>query len=518
MCRPVVAECKFIAHTALSLLLGKVRSTPSRLMSRNKKFLSLQMTAQCGLHLLSSTETSISENDLFAMLTYVKNRCAKHLQLFVGSQTINAPGSITNRFASKTSASCYVLTAHLDNNSMFGLIGGVVKGEVDSLCCALPQAIQISCDFLYHAVHVLQLSVQEVAIPFIIVAGGEVQFGAVYSLEHEFYPVPILITPPMSLYHLGAVYPVLEGLVDYVDNYLMKLNVRVRVLTAKKSLLYLNPRHYFLKPLQLFFNQSVYAHHRLHQLLALFDALFACEALRSIVVFPVGFIAFPDRSNSVREFLGDSMINGLEKVLGQQLIKRARVAPLDENIAGQKRNVPSSNYKSSKRQRNTSDMDDRSASASDRSASDYEDTSAPLPGGYPIIVYPRLDVTWQMAGTTNIESGESVVNVPETHRKGFYGKVCDAVQLMAGAGVCHLDMRLSNIFFRVDNDEVQIKIIDFDFAHSQDHVLPKVFLNLIDSTTNAYPPNIDVAGNAWQQFMLRALHDALGLVSTDAES
>lgn len=517
MCRPVVADYRFLGHAGLSLLMDKVRSTPTHRLAKDKAFTSLQMTAQCGLNRPSATETAVTKYDLLALLTYVKNRSTKAEHLAVGPPARTLPGSFAYRFASKKSESDSVLTAQRGDNSIFGLIGGEVKGELDSLFCALPQAIQIACDFLFHAVHVLQLSVTEVAIPFVVVAGGEVQFGAVYSLEHEFYPVPILMTPPLSLNFLDAVYSVLEGLVDYVDNHLMSLPVERLMCNVKPpSLLRLNRSRYFLKPLQLFINPYVYAHGRLHRLLAvwLFDKLFACEALRSIVVFPVGFIGFPGRHDPVRGFLGDVMIERLETSIGKQLIDRVRVAPFEkEEIAGQKRKASSSDRQPSKR-RNPSDVD-RNANGSDRTASEYEDTPGSLPSGFPIVVYPRLGSPWRMAGTTDVETGVSEVYVPETHREAFYGKVRDAVGLMARAGVCHLDIGLSNVFFRVEDDEVQIKLIDFDFAHAQDHVFPKLFTHLISHTINAYPRTIDEAGDAWQRFMLRALRDALGLEVTD---
>lgn len=81
-----------------------------------------------------------------------------------------------------------------------GLIGGEAKGELDSSNAALAQAIQVSCDFLFHAVHVLKFDVNDVAIPFVVLCGGVVQFRAVYSLTKEFYPVPVLLTPPLNLY------------------------------------------------------------------------------------------------------------------------------------------------------------------------------------------------------------------------------------------------------------------------------------------------------------------------------
>lgn len=71
---------------------------------------------------------------------------------------------------------------------------------MDSPNAALAKAIQGSHDFLYRAVRVLNVPINDVAIPFVVLCGGLVQFGAVYSPTQEFYPVPVLVTPPLHLY------------------------------------------------------------------------------------------------------------------------------------------------------------------------------------------------------------------------------------------------------------------------------------------------------------------------------
>lgn len=104
------------------------------------------------------------------------------------------------------------------------------------------------------------------------------------------------------------------------------------------------------------------------------------------------------------------------------------------------------------------------------------------------------------------------MNVPLQHRASFYDKVRRVVDLMAEAGVCHLDVRLNNLFYHVEqNGEVNIKVIDFDFAWLMDHQLPELFREWIDNTYNAFPKNVNVAGREWLNPMMAALRTALGL-------
>lgn len=85
-------------------------------------------------------------------------------------------------------------------------------------------------------------------IPVIIVSGGTVQFGAVYFLEHIFYPLSVFLTPSLSLYQLRDVQlnPVLQADLTVLS---MPCTQR-RHMGPSMSLLTLNIDKYFFKPLQ----------------------------------------------------------------------------------------------------------------------------------------------------------------------------------------------------------------------------------------------------------------------------
>lgn len=320
MCRPAVADYQFIDHPGLSTLIHCLKSTPSLAMADNADFLSLQMAATLGLCTPSSTEFGTVTHDLGVLLGYIRKRC-ECFRIENTSLQMHSPLAFEVRFATSRSVSdrsLYVTRV----NSLVGLIGGEAKGEADAPNTAMSQAIQVSCDFLFHAVHVLGIPVTEAVIPFLVVCGGLVQFGAVYSLASEFYPVPVLLTEPMPVCPKTELYLVLEGLATYVRTHMLTWSSYPRV-CLPKNLLRLRTAGYFFKPLQLFGQNRLFAGHQLRQLLGVFDALYKCEALRTSVVFPVGFIGFPGPDPATTTFPGEQFRSGLESAIGSQLLGRA---------------------------------------------------------------------------------------------------------------------------------------------------------------------------------------------------
>eukprot|EP01033_Poteriospumella_lacustris_P014477 gene14477-10351_t len=390
------------------------------------------------------------------------------------------------------------------------------------------QAIPVACDFLFHAVHVLGVPVTEAAIPFVVLGGGLVQFGAVYSLASEFYPVPVLLTEPMPVRTKTELYLVLEGLATYIRTHMLTWSYP-RV-CLPNNLLRLRTAGYFFKPLQLFGQNRLFAGHQLRQLLGVFDALYKCEALRTSVVFPVGFIGFPGRDPATTS---ERFRSGLERAIGSEMLERAAfesaASPTCEMSSKRKATSsgssdeggPKKKKKQMKQKQPTVASDDTDSDRiADNASHDSEKAQSaadvPLPPGYPIVVYPRLEESrWRFAGTTYFVEGVppcSTVDVPRQYRASFYDKVCRVVDLMAEAGVCHLDVRLNNLFYRVEeNGEVNIKVIDFDFAWRMNHQLPAVFREWIDDTRNAFPKNVHVAGRQWLNPMMAALRTALEL-------
>ena len=468
-------------------------------MKNNAGFQSLRMAAQCGMRLPSASEFDTGTHVLSDLMLYLRGRCDCPRMESPSAET-RTPSGFAMRFASQRSFSDGCLYMTREDGSFVGLIGGDAKGEADAPCTAMAQAIQVSCDFLFHAVHVLGVPVTEAAIPFVVLGGGLVQFGAVYSLASEFYPVPVLLTEPMPVYPKTELYLVLEGLATYIRTQMLTWPPDRRVSPSPNHLLRLRTAGYFFKPLQLFGQHPSHADHQLRLLFSWFDALHACEALRHVVVFPVGVIGYPAAGDAdATAFLGTRFRRTLDTVIGEQLLRRV------ELLSGWEPCEVSDT-------RTTTSSSPRRASAS--AAPDASAVGA-LPPGYPIVVYPRLEGSWQIAGVTYLDtctlSQTSMVSVPSEYRAAFWDEVCRVASLMAEAGVCHLDMRLSNLFYRVEHGKVRVKVIDFDFAWRMDHRLPGVFRQWIDDTYNAFPKDIDVAGSAWSDAMMAAMRTALTL-------
>lgn len=165
-----------------------------------------------------------------------------------------------------------------------GLIGGEAKGELDSPNAALAKAIQVSHDFLYRAVRVLNVPINDVAIPFVVLCGGLVQFGAIYSPTQEFYPVPVLVTPPLHLYSnvrgVGRACNLCTLAHAALVTYATGGSTQTALATADGALL----RQVLA---------AVCSESRLCAPCVLHQLLYACEALQHVVVFPIGFIGYP---------------------------------------------------------------------------------------------------------------------------------------------------------------------------------------------------------------------------------
>ena len=86
--------------------------------------------------------------------------------------------------------------------------------------------------------------------------------------------------------------------------------------------------------------------------------------------------------------------------------------------------------------------------------------------GHPIILYRKLDATWLLA-----EELESQTNDVKT---SFLIELTRLLGVFFAAGVVHMDIRLSNIFFKVqDCSTVSIVVIDWDDALMRDAIIPE---------------------------------------------
>ena len=441
-------------------MISRLNQEPKSLPKSNLDFLSMYSTI--ATYLTTGTEERYMRENLNRIIGYVKARTASYIdgtkyQLETNVGTTGTVNGMKLKFASSKSKSETILYAR---GFLFDvvLLGSEAKGEDDSHHVAVNQAIQCSSDALYHMVHRLNGNVKTSAIPFLIVAGGELQIGVVYSLEHKFYPVPLHLFGPISLlFQPDVAYKYLEGISSYLGEFLLTQNyfpVTSNVEAAPLRLTLLDPPVYFYKPLQIFFQSSLYAFARLQQLLHVFDSLFESVKLRSVIVFPVGFIGYPSReaafSSSIRDYLNH--------VIHPSLFDRAKIGSIT-----QAKYTSSRKSEGSKKRKINSESDVSASSDQSTSSAESNDASTKLPDGYPILVYPYLNPNmWKIAGQLNGDDRfQWDVNIAEEYRQAFYDKVKEVVHQMAEAGVCHLDIRLSNIFFRIDqtSQNIEIKLI-----------------------------------------------------------
>lgn len=496
-------------------------------------FLMLKSVIRTHHNLVVSTGTEIlyMQSNLDSILEFVRKRTASYPSDYTLKTNKVNVANMKLVFATIKSESETIVSALLQSTTFeVGLLGSEAKGEDQSLLVALNQAIHCSCELLYNMVHKLDANVEKVAVPFLLVAGGHLQIGVVYSLAHKFYPVPLLLTGPISLHHqMNDAYHYLEALASYLGEYLLAQSYRVVPGSGtEQAPLRLTNNHdapcYFFKPLQLFFKTSLGAVARFQDLLYIFDCLFESEELQDIVVFPVGFIGYPAEASTfaanIRAYLDD--------IIDPMLIDRVKLVGMDQPIyrsfAKSSSVEVGTSSKNAKRKR-TSGSDTANANVGETERSDQlvGSDSAPvredslrrkrLPDGYPIVVYPFLDSNvWTQAGELYRDSHRWVIRVPENNRQKFYDEVEEAVRHMTNVGVCHLDLRLSNIFFCItEDDHVKIKIIDFDFSQPINCPLYPAFQYYIANTINEFPKQMKQVTTEWNTFMLTLLKTALGL-------
>ena len=94
-----------------------------------------------------------------------------------------------------------------------------------------------------------------------------------------------------------------------------------------------------------------------------------------------------------------------------------------------------------------------------------EDSPKDYDAGHPIVLYRQLEAIWQLAEKIENET-DGVIN-------SFLDELTRLLDVFVTVGVVHMDIRLSNIFFKVQEDNtVHIVVIDWDDALMLNDVIP----------------------------------------------
>lgn len=126
--------------------------------------------------------------------------------------------------------------------------------------------------------------------------------------------------------------------------------------------------------------------------------------------------------------------------------------------------------------------------------------------GYPIVVYPRLDAVWTRGDALLHEPSDGVLGM-------FIDAVTKACGLFVAAGIIHMDLRLYNIFYRVEPGvdgsaaAVHIRVIDWDDSVRLNEYVPEEFLQ--NFRLNTRFPRQPLATHEYHDFFIRSLTDEL---------
>lgn len=405
-------------------------------------------------------------------------------------------------FAKPSSLSEPVVTFQWDNTSV-GLIASEAKALDASMLMAYAQAVQVASDCAVNLGRLFaeSISTEDVIVPFITTSWNDVQFGAVCLMDN-FYPSAVLLSSRLSLNcnadlrqicywvialarHCTRVGDMLKPLCDQEPDQSMTSEVQSSSSSVTKrakldpdanaslrafSLGYCTTgtplvslpgnMRYFFKPITLTSGDHPESFRALLSgLMSRFYDMYHCsEALREIVVFPDGVLAYPDD-------IQEDMCEFLQAEFSSLLRLKGIPSHLSADLLARHSTV-----------------------------------------GYPVVVYPRLDPEWTRGDALLHEPSDAVVHL-------FIKAVTEACGLFVTAGIVHMDLRLCNIFYRVEAGvdgsatAVHIRVIDWDDSVRLYQYVPEEFLEC--TRLNRTFPRQLVASPEYHDFFIRSLTEEL---------
>lgn len=400
-------------------------------------------------------------------------------------------------FAKQSSLCEPVVTCRCDGTSV-GFIASAAKALDASMLMTYVQAVQVASDCAVNMGRLFMnlLSTENIIVPFITTSWDDIQFGAVYLMDN-FYPSAVLLSSRLSLnchvdmcqicywiialsrhcVRIGEMLKPLGHLVmsDELSSTstspLAAKRARLEPNVLSSGLSYYTPEtsfvslprveRYFYKPITLTSGSNLGSFRALLSSLMsrFYDMYHFSSALREIVVFPEGILAYPNEGQvEMCAFLNTQFrslfqLKGMSEYMSTELLAQHCIV------------------------------------------------------GYPIVVYPRLDpADWRRGDLLLNEPSNEVVAM-------FIDKVKETCRLLVSAGIIHMDMRLYNIFYRVETDvdgspsDVRIRVIDWDDSVRLNQYVPEEYLQITRLTTRF--PGHYLATPEYHEFFIRSITDEL---------
>lgn len=294
-----------------------------------------------------------------------------------------------------------------------GLIASEAKSVNASLYTSMCQSVQMASDCALNMFKQHLLKYDEVVVPYITSAGFSIQFGAVYLMA-DCIPCAVTLSEALSVTdpnHILRIHRWIKAL-SYHCSRVITMALEASKSLKKKEIQFNDTNIYLkekcvLKPACS--TDEKCARSTMNYLLMVFYRLWNTVEARRYVHFPAGIMGYPSRG-VLRDFISE------------------RLAWL--------------------------------GSASGRGSDHYQHCKIP---GYPMLVFDQFEDDWKVA--VHLRDDRSNREVIQK----FLEQLKHALDAVKSAKIVHLDLKLSNVFYRVKNlptEEpgvyVEVRIIDWD--------------------------------------------------------
>jgi hypothetical protein len=213
---------------------------------------------------------------------------------------------------------------------------------------------------------------------------------------------------------------------------------------------------FFLKPIQLFQSDEpeLTLYSRNIKLLKIFERLWNHSKSKEFVVFPIGFLGYPNKDNKEE-------CEQIDKIIKKELWRA--YGHICHHVG-------------------------------------------PICAGHPIVIYPNIEKDGWIRSVN--KNGKIVI--PNSMTEIFFDLVTEACRSFEESEVCHFDIRLPNIFFKENlvTKQLLIKIVDWDYSQFFGYHLESQFIEMC-SNSAIFPRDLNYADEKWHNFMLHSLRDNL---------
>jgi hypothetical protein len=461
LCRPVYcSDYSFLNHYGVKNFLETKKSMNQETHKSSVKKIVAKLQSRLGFYptykYSTGSETELILPNLQNLLGILVDDLIHDDNPSVQKVTSEIMSNYSHVFATSRSVSeeSVCLTK---GNHKFYVCGSEAKGADAGPLRAMSQTVQIASDALFYLIRQLNCDHSKIVVPSILIAGEIIQFALVYSLP-GFFPVPLFVSKELNyLRESEDLEEIARWLLTIAENTALiyaAVNEKVTLKTGEVgTVINCDTKSFFLKPVQVYQSSGnlprLRYYSRMSHIVEIYSTLFQCPPVRPYIVFPIGFQAYPSHNLNHAE----DIISVLDIAIPKKLW-RTGLEPFN----------PEEKLQEKKWSR-------------------------------PIRIYPNIFLMNPPFQET-VQDGKVILST-DLH-DAFLGELSEAFSTLKAAKVCHFDLRLENIVYRVKEDSLEIKILDWDYSDFFGRELSADFREMVSNPYSGLEyPNFTEAGPEW---------------------